>query len=154
MCIDQMKYTMTGNEKWSKDDSASIYHPSPGLVVYFDSTICASCAVKTLYKWFDIMDMTKMNYNQDFKFYFILSTQPDQIEDINYFLNSISFDYPIFLDTCNIFAQKNTNIPTSQLLHVFMIDNNRNVVLVGSPLNNERLKNAYWGKLKYITKNN
>ena len=153
LCFNQMMYMQNINEEWSKDDSVSMYRPSSGLVVYFDSTICATCSVKTLYKWYDIMDKSRKNYNQDFKFYFIFSTSSDQIEDINYSLNSISFDYPIFLDTCNIFTKKNTNLPTNPLLHVFMIDKNRNVVMVGSPLNNERLENAYWRKLKHLTRN-
>lgn len=148
-----MKYVQIGNGRWSKDDSVSICQPSPGVVVYFDSTICAPCAVQTLYKWQNVMDESTKNKNQNLKFYFIFSTQSNQIENVKYFLNSISFDYPIFLDTCNIFIRNNAHIPTDQLLHVFMIDKQQNVVFVGSPLNNEKLKNAYFRRLEQITIN-
>lgn len=148
LCIDYMKYTLNENANWTEEDSISICRPSAGLVVFFDSTICAACATKAMYKWYDIMDETHKMGDNDFKFYFVFSAPSNQTEDIKYNLRNISFEYPIFLDTCNVFAKRNTHIPSNPLLHVFMLDEKQNVVMVGSPLGNERLRKIYFQQLR------
>lgn len=49
---------------------------------------------------------------------------------------------PLFFDHKNAFFVKN-KIPKENNLHTFLLDKNNRVVLIGSPINNEKMWNLY-----------
>ena len=46
---------------------------------------------------------------------------------------------PVFGDTLSIFRRHNPQIPNNKLFHTFLLDESDRVLLVGSPLRNERV---------------
>jgi hypothetical protein len=49
----------------------------------------------------------------------------------------------IFIDSTNIFSIKNPNIPLETKYHTFLLDPNNNVVLVGNPITNEKIREIF-----------
>ncbi len=155
LCLDSMVYCVDNDIKDLESDSLSYYTDSVlGLVIFTDSTLCSPCAVKDMYKWYEIMDSTKNICAGQCKMFFIFSSPTSSVENIKYGLHEISFDSPIFIDTCGVFLRNNPHIPSNPLLHIFMIDKKHNVVMAGSPLRNKERRNAYFHKLKRIIKDN
>jgi hypothetical protein len=151
LCLDSMVYCVDDDIKILGSDSLSYYNDSVfGLVIFTDSTFCSPCAVKDMYKWYEIMDSTKNMYAGQCKMFFIFSSPTSSVENIKYGLHEIAFDSPIFIDTCNVFLRNNPHIPSNPLLHIFTIDKKHNVVMAGSPLRNKERRNAYFQKLKRI----
>lgn len=147
--LDSLVYCVDDDVVILENDSLAFYDESAGgLVVYMDSTFCSPCAAKAMYQWYDMMDSTKTLCGNRCKIFFVFTSPSSLINRIKYGLHEIAFDYPVFIDTCDVFIRNNPQMPSNPLLHVFMIDNNHNVIMVGSPLRNEELKNAYYRHLK------
>lgn len=153
LCLDSLVFCVDDDIKIQESDSMSFYEDSVyGLVVYTDSTYCSPCAIKDMYRWYEIMDSTKNICDGQSKIYFIFSSSTSSIENIKYGLHEISFDSPVFIDTCGVFLRNNPHIPSNPLLHIFMIDKKHNVVMAGSPLRSEERRKAYYQKITKITK--
>ena len=54
------------------------------------------------------------------------------------------FNYPIILDTLGHFAKLNPHLPKNKALHTFLLDENNNVILVGNPLHNKKIKEMFY----------
>ena len=117
-------YTMEDNEK---EVLYSFERCPMKLVVYVDSTSCSSCLIKNMYHWYDVIDEVERRYHGKLKTVFIF--------------NPISaFGYPIFVDTTNVFRRMNTHISNSKEYHIFLLNEENRVVLVGCPLTNPEVK--------------
>lgn len=153
LCLDSMVYCVDNDIKIPESDSLSYYKDSVlGLVIFTDSSFCSPCAVKDMYKWYEIMDSTKNICAGQCKIFFIFSSPTSSVENIKYGLHEISFDSPVFIDTCGVFIRNNPHIPSNPLLHIFMIDKKHNVIMEGSPLRSEERRNAFYQKITKITK--
>ena len=54
------------------------------------------------------------------------------------------FDYPILLDTLGEFEKLNPHLPKNRALHTFLLDENNNVILVGNPSQNRKIKEMFY----------
>ena len=54
----------------------------------------------------------------------------------------------VYVDTVNAFLNDNRNIPKSSLLQTFLLDEQNNVLLVGAPTSNPRIKKLFWRIVK------
>ena len=57
-------------------------------------------------------------------------------------------DSHVYIDTTNVFLAKNSNISKSSWLHTFLLDEQNNVILVGNPTNNSRIRKLFWRIVK------
>ena len=105
------------------------------LIIYSHPATCSSCAIKGLHIWDDLIDYSN-KHNGRLMFYFIYAPKLEKIKEIKISLRSSLLDYPMFIDTAQVFAKANPHIPKNPALHTFLLDENNNVILVGSPLNN------------------
>ncbi len=110
------------------------------LVVFTDSSVCNPCAAKVLYQWNDLIDTLNVRYRDKINTYFIFDPQNGQQQELIYAIEEVVTEFPIYIDTLHSFKKINTHIPTSTLMHTFIIDRNGNVLLVGSPLRSEKIK--------------
>lgn len=116
-------------------------------VVYADSLSCSPCFVKHLNQWMKyIYDFKK--YGNRIKFYFILSPKIGERDFLAEEISSSSFDYPVFLDTHGKFGKNNTHIPENQKLHCFLLDENNNVIQIGSPLISPKMESLFYEIVK------
>ena len=112
-------------------------------IVYSDSVSCTPCAINKMYLWNSFLDYSK-SYNGQLNFYFIFCPARKDFQEMKLALIKNSrFNYPIILDTLGQFAKLNPHLPKNKALHTFLLDENNNVILVGNPLHNKKIKEMF-----------
>ncbi len=125
-------------------DSVAFYQPKMALVVYSDSNTCSSCAMKGMFRWFEVLDTLRARYNSDIVTYFIFSPKTRQLEEFRQTSRNALFEHPIFIDTCGVFLRQNPHIPADNRMHTFLLDSKRDILLVGSPLGNHTIRSMFY----------
>ena len=118
------------------------------LVVYMDSVHCTECTLKGMHLWEDFIKLEN-KYKDRLKVEFLL--QPDKrnsVKEIVDALNHYEVKYPIYIDSSYVFSSMNPHIPTEEMYHVFLVDENDSVVLVGNPQFNPDIENRLLGILE------
>lgn len=59
-------------------------------------------------------------------------------------MKTIPPSIPIYVDTLGVFNRNNRHIPSNPELHTFLLDSNGYVLLVGNPLENEKIEKLFW----------
>ena len=116
-------------------------------VVYYDSTECSSCQLKTLSKWGSLID-TVSSSKHKVDFYFIFSVPTNRMEDIRVTLDTHLRSFPVYLDTTGVFERMNPCLPRLSQLRTFMLDGKGFVELVGNPVGNSRVADMMWNIIK------
>ncbi|MGN0069633.1 MAG: hypothetical protein ACI350_07895 [Prevotella sp.] len=130
-------------ERICYDDSVTEHYmtlPAYRLVVYTDSTECASCAVRKIGQWKPLMDTFSV-YTDCFDFLFVFTPKHADIERVRRQLQHERFGHDVYLDTCNGFARANPQIPSTTMMHAFLVNARDSVVMVGNPLHNKKVHN-------------
>ena len=145
LCLDSLHYF--SNSNCQGIDSLSFYNKNISLVVYSDSNFCTICGLKKLYQWYDVLSIIRDKYNGIVKVYFIFAPSKEQVPDLDKAVKTSLIDYPVFFDYNNVFARRNTNIPADITMHTFLLDENGGIILVGSPLDNMRIRKLFFDYL-------
>lgn len=58
-------------------------------------------------------------------------------------IQSIQLNSIIYVDTTQHFRRHNPNIPSDVMFHTFLLDSDNKVILVGSPIQNNRIQNLF-----------
>lgn len=112
------------------------------LVVYADSVGCTPCAINHIDSWERFINYAKQ-FNNQLRFYFIFSPMKKELHGIELMIANTKFDYPILLDTLGEFEKLNPHLPKNKALHTFLLDENNNVILVGNPSQNRKIKEMF-----------
>ena len=83
----------------------------------------------------------------DIDYVFILASKKVELEDINMELDITDLQSSIYVDTAFVFQKVNSMIPVDLGYHSFLLDGDFNVVLVGSPIENEKVLDVYKNKV-------
>lgn len=51
-------------------------------------------------------------------------------------------------DTTGVFHRTNPQLPSNPMLHTFLLDENNEVLVVGNPLENEKIDRMFWRTVK------
>ena len=115
-------------------------------VCYIDSSECSPCILKNAYKWNDYISMFK-KYGNDISFLYVISSK--NYREIISQARESGFCQAIYIDTLGVFAKRNSHIPKESMYHVFLLDNENHIILVGNPLTNKTIENHF---MKIVTK--
>ena len=99
---------------------------------------CHSC-IKGFSKWLDLIDIANRSTNFNIVFYVYTN---DKNEFKEYFYPSVIHDYPLIIDKKKQYLKSN-EIPEFGQFKTFLLNNNNRVILVGNPINNEKLMKLY-----------
>lgn len=110
------------------------------MIVFSGSDECSSCTLSRLFEWNTLLNYEKKKKMQ---LYFIINPPKNELDNVIKSYRSSGLEHSIFIDTCGIFLEKNPNIPTERLYHTFLLDSSWNVVLVGNPLDNAKIKEIF-----------
>jgi hypothetical protein len=108
------------------------------IVVYAHPSDCESCVWK-FDEWY-LKRKELMYYNENVDFKFIIQSQ--NYDNIGHYIVHALPDIPVIYDSSGVFIEKN-NLPKEHKYHTFLLDNNKKIVLVGSPIANDKLWNMY-----------
>lgn len=113
------------------------------FIVFSDSIECVSCKLKRMYMWDSLMVKVEKG-NIPIGFHFIFSPQKEDMSMFNFTMETIPPAGFIYVDTTNIFLRMNPHIPHNPIMHTFLLDEDNNVLLVGNPLENEKIEAMFW----------
>ena len=99
-----------------------------------------------------MIDSVKRGYGDSVEFCFIINVQKQKLDEILKTFEQVNFDYPCFLDTSCVFRRANKSIPDNNLFHTFLLDESNNVIMVGNPQTNEKIRRLLFQYLKDLHK--
>lgn len=136
--IDTSDYIAFCND--STYNTQAINEATLKYVCYIDSFECSPCILKNAYKWNDYIYKFE-DYGDKISFSYIISSSNSK--DIITQARESGFCQTIFIDTLKQFSLHNPHIPIESLYHVFLLDKDNNIILVGNPLNNKAIEDKF-----------
>ena len=112
------------------------------LIIYSDTTECSSCGLRDLSNWQPFIEKAK---EKSVDIIFIFTPSKKNVDVFNFVLKTRIPKANIVVDTKNIFIKRNPQIPVNPLLHIFLLNKDNEVVLVGNPLKNKEINKLFWG---------
>lgn len=110
------------------------------LVNYIDSTNCTECAITHLTDWKYLREEISEK-GLCMSIVFVLSPPDSLINNTrNLLMQNPGQNSQIFIDTFRLLERKNPHLPKSGILHTFLLDRKGNVLLIGNPLKNDKIK--------------
>lgn len=132
-------YSKKGTKKYDIIKSKYKY------IYYFDSTCCSPCIMNRL----SIDDSIHKKFNNEkLKCIYIFDSS---LKDTSAFYNNYIFSEfaeDVFLDTTHLVATNNNYITSNIVTHIFLIDENNVIRLVGNPIKNEKVKSMLFDIIK------
>lgn len=114
------------------------------IVVYINAEGCNPCKLKRIHQWKAIQKELDRHLAEDSivsKLLFI--TEPgDKVEEAKSVVDIFYHNANVIYDTATYF-KKNNKLPRDSRLHVFLLNGNNKVEVVGSPLSNDDMKKFY-----------
>lgn len=106
---------------------------------YLGSEGCSCCRLKSLHQWESLF--LELGLVDEVNLVVIVEPADSVgIEDLAACANESWFGYPIYVDTEGAFLESNPQFPKSPGLRSFLMDSDKNVVLVGDILENKNLR--------------
>lgn len=100
------------------------------ILTYIDSTGCIDCRMR-LPLWNEFLSSLDSICDSDVRFLMLVCTS--NTKDLNYYLKSDGFSYPVYLDGSNTVAENNS-FPEETAVQTFLLDRNKNVAAIGNPV--------------------
>lgn len=132
---ESMTYTVQG-EKIPND---SMFNTEYTIVSYVDTIGCLSCKLH-LDKWKIIIQ--EMNGITPSLVSPILIFHVNDMKEATYMLDRYEFNYPICIDTLDIFNKVN-HLPSIPSFQTFLLDKDNKIVAIGNPVYNPKIKELY-----------
>lgn len=154
---------MLGSTVYIPLDSMLCWHPTDEdcsssradskwtLVVYADTTDCSKCYLEHLRLWNDFVKM-EIDHEGIIRFLFIIEARAGEAKGLYLQLGTTNLKHSIYVDGKKSFSRNNPQIPINQFYHTFLLNENKEVVLVGSPLYNERIEAIFKRKIEESVK--
>lgn len=121
------------------------YNATLKQVIFVDSLDCSPCFIKGMNSWAPLLDYSA-GLDNVVKYYFIFSPKAKDLWSVKSNLKSLVLDYPVIIDIDQEFIKTNSHIPKNKLFHSFLLDSANNVVLVGDPSRNEKVRDLFYRK--------
>ena len=122
------------------------------LIVYFETKSCSTCEVPYINKYQEIINYNKWTKGK-FGIVFIFAPKSESYEEVKRAIERNKTQGAIvLLDRNGGFIKQNPNIPKNRRYHIFMVDKDNKVVLVGNPLGNEKMWNLYKKEIAKLSK--
>ena len=117
------------------------------VVAYFDSVGCMSCKLK-LFKWKQFIEEIETLSNKDIPLIFFF--YPKDVKELQRILRRDDFSIPICIDVEDNFNSLN-HFPPDMMFQTFLIDKNNRVRVIGNPINDLSVKEAYFREIVGVT---
>lgn len=109
------------------------------ILTYVDSTGCTGCKMK-LPIWKEFLNSIDSVSDSDVRF--LMAVNTSDLKELLYLLKSNAFHYPVYLDSGNVVYEAN-KFPEETTFRTFLLDRNKKVVAIGSPVYSEEIGRLY-----------
>ncbi len=110
------------------------------MFIYFDSDECQTCAASRLHDWDQLIFE---NLNRKVGFQYVFSPDINSINKTILAIKSSGFIRNVYVDTADIFKTHHPWIAKAKENHIFLIDKNNKIVMVGDPRRNKNLMKLF-----------
>lgn len=121
------------------------------ILVYLDSLECTSCNANHHQEW-ELMIKECKEIEPSIALTFVIEKRNISDNVMREYKRSC-FDKSVFHDKKGEFRRKNAFLPSSNMMHVLLLDKNNKVLLVGNPLKNFKIKELYFNYIKIAAQN-
>lgn len=135
-----------------KDTPLPSDRQSATMVVYYNYATCATCMMKRISEWTELLD--GIDSIHGFTPLFIFEPAADKRDEYLRELEHSALPYPVLSDFSREFHKTNMKIPSDTRYHIFLLDGNNNVVLAGNPMHNTTLWELYRMYVSELCANN
>lgn len=122
------------------------------LVVFTDSSSCSECTLKRMYLWSDFVKLEQKYKNQFYIMFIFQTKKGTNVPKMATSFHLTELNHPIYVDSKDVFRKLNPHLPEGEMYSIYLLDENNNIQLVGSPLFNtgieDELHNILEEKLK------
>lgn len=129
-------------------DSAYEVSKRKKLIVYVDSSYCSGCFVSHLSDYFGIND-TLSAHNAELVI--VLYPLQSRIDDVRVGIKKDSLPFWCIIDNEGEFKRNNYDLPDNHLFHSFLLDEHNNIILIGNPVSNPRVKDLFYKTLRKVS---
>lgn len=109
------------------------------IISYVNNTGCLGCKLN-LRVWNEYINSLDSIVDTDINIIMIVNTKDK--EELSYFLEHESYDYPVYLDSVDIINSEN-HFPTESTLQSFILDKNHKVIAIGNPVADQNIASLY-----------
>lgn len=110
------------------------------LVVFTDSSSCSECTLKRMYLWSDFVKLEQKYKNQFYIMFIFQTKKGTNVPKMATSFHLTELNHPIYVDSKDVFRKLNPHLPDGEKFNVYLLDEDNNVILVGSPLFNTMLE--------------
>lgn len=100
------------------------------LVVYLDSLSCSTCFISHM---MDYLDTVEEFDSAGIKTIFLFEPKQGMEEDVISELSPYAYPFKIMVTKNGTFSSANSHLPSSSVMHSFLINKENNVMIVGNP---------------------
>lgn len=109
------------------------------ILTYVDSIGCTKCKMK-LPIWKEFLGSLDSIADSDVRFLMVVNSS--DFKELQYIFKSNAFEYPVFADVENL-VDKANNLPEETAFRTFLLDRNKKVVAIGSPVYSTQMGKLY-----------
>ncbi|MDE5560566.1 MAG: hypothetical protein K2J00_02000 [Bacteroidaceae bacterium] len=115
------------------------------LVIYIDSASCSPCFVSHMY---DYEETVAELDSVGIRTVFIFEPQKEKEEDVKTLLDRQAYPFLSVVVRNGSFSSANPHLPSSSLLHSFLLNKENKVIVVGNPARNDKVKELMLNTVK------
>lgn len=115
------------------------------LVIYIDSASCSPCIISHMY---DYEETVEKFDSAGIRTLFVFEPSQDKVEDVMSYLEQQNNPFLSIVVRDGGFASANPHLPPSSMLHSFLLNEKNEVVVVGNPARNDKVKELMLNTVK------
>ena len=136
----EIKFPVDGVFTRLGKDTVFQFPKRPYIIVnYIDSAGCVGCRLRTL-EWKNFMNKLEIKYPEMVSLLFYI--QAKDTRELMWILRGDDFSYPVCIDKGGDFSKIN-QLPSDEVFGTFLLNVNKEVLFVGSPVGNPSLEQLY-----------
>ena len=109
------------------------------IFTYVDSVGCTGCKMK-LQVWREFLNSLDSIANGNVRF--VMVADGTDVKELSYLTKRYGFEYPVYLDTDHLMSDI-YSFPEKVALQTFLLDKNRKVMSIGSPVYSSEIEKMY-----------
>lgn len=112
------------------------------IVNYIDEFGCTTCKISKLSKL--EKQSSTISWMKNIPFVYIVNVTDDNVDMIYSMLCNTRIEGYVYFDSNNIFKKNNPSFPKAEIFNTFVLNDNNEVVFVGSPLKNQKTLDLFY----------
>ena len=115
------------------------------LIIYIDSQSCSQCFISHMYDYDETVNELS---SSGIETLFLFEPNHEQEAGVTEILEHQAYPFRIVVVKNGGFSKANPHLPSSSIFHSFLINKDNEVVIVGNPVRNDKIKKLMLNSVK------